>query len=325
MRLNMENKANFNKNRFATMILQSFIATYINGHNVANAYDRIFAQIDNDKNVDNAKNNEERRKILEKCRDLFKDTSLKKRVDLEIERFRNHILSTKGRVPNNEEVAKRILECFSDVIWCNAKRTYNMSNIATNGMISTKKMTNGSTEKEVWFESFKMEQQKHGNNNPKAVVPSVTLKNSRGNSIIIEYMGALHYNTLSSNEYIYKHRIYKSHGTSSYRVYEKFSNIDINALEKDSELRKIVFSELLSDDNLELSSADDYIGEIAYSKSSLQPGEELLTPSHYTYQITPTRALIYDGERIEAIRAYKQQELLHKKNEKEQNDEPELS
>ncbi len=153
------------------------------------------------------------------------------------------------------------------------------------------------------------------------------MSNASGNSIIIEYLGTLHYNTLSTDEYIYKHRIYKSTDPSrnSYKIYEKYSNIDITALWQDLELRKVVFSELLSTNNLEHSYADDYIGEINSTKVTsipLKPGEETTLPGYYKYQITQNYALIYDGERIEAIRAYKQQEAKKKAEKAKQVEEP---
>lgn len=332
----MENKPNFNKDYFAVTILRAFTTVYLHNHNVSDAHYMLLNKLNNS----NTPETREKRRIINKCRDLFmkiEDPDTKKEkappVDSVISAYRAESNANIGRNPTDSEIAKKLLECFSDELWSDNKRSYNMSQIASRGMVSVRTTPEGSLEKDVWYESFEEEQKKLGNNNKDKLPPSITLRNIRGNSIIIEYMGTLHYSTQSADEYIYKHRIYKSIDDSenSYKVYEKFSNIDINALEENPELRKVVFSELLSTNNLEHSYADDYIGEINSPKLSskpLKPGEEITLPGYYKYQITPNYALIYDGERIEAIRAYNQQEAQKTKRQSQEqsksDSEPEL-
>ena len=93
------------------------------------------------------------------------------------------------------------------------------------------------------------------------------------------------------------------------------------------ELRYAVFTELLSKNNIENSYTDGYIGEISNSRvteTPLKVGEEITTPGHYKYQITPNYALEYNGERIEAVRAYKQQEAAKSNPIVDKDLEPEL-
>ena len=79
----------------------------------------------------------------------------------------------------------------------------------------------------------------------------------------------------------------------------------------DKEYCDLVVSELLSEKNLNRSNADDYIGEIS-EESSLKPGEEKIELGFYTYQMSSKYALVYNGERIEAVRAHKHQQALKK-------------
>ena len=297
----MENKLIFDRENVADMILRAFVTAYTHDKSISNVYNQILDSINNDKRPENRKNNEVRRKILEKCRDLFKDSSKKVKIDEAISLYRTEILSKAGIQPTDSEITKMLLRSFSDSIWGDDKRKYNMTSIASTGMLTNIDGTN----KKVIFKPYEPPK-----NNPDERPPHITLSNKYGDSISIEYMGCLHYKTLSSNEFLYKHRVYRNVDNDP-KVYEVFSNIDINTLPDNNELRYVVFTELLSKNNIENSYTDGYIGEISNSKvtgTPLKVGEEIITPGHYKYQITPNYALEYDGERIEAVRAYKQQE-----------------
>ena len=323
----MENKSNFDRESVADMILRAFVTAYTHNKSISNVYNQILDSINNDKKPENRKSNEQRRKILEKCRDLFKDhpkkddsekdDSKKLTLDEAINLYRTQIFTRTGIKPTDSEIAKMLLSTFSDKIWGDDKRRYNMSSLATKGMLAN---ING-TDKKVIFKPYMPPK-----NKPEEHPPHITLSNKYGDSIDIEYMGSLYYRTLTSNEFLYKHRIYRNVGDDQ-KVYEIFSNIDINELSENKELRYVVFTELLSKNNIENSYTDGYIGEISNSKvteTPLKVGEEITTPGHYKYQITQNYALEYNGERIEAIRAYKQQEADKSKPVVDKDSEPEL-
>lgn len=321
----MEKKSNFDRESVADMMLRAFVTAYTHNQSISNVYNQFLDSINNDKKPENRKNNELRRKILEKCRDLFKNTS-KKDDDKENKKLtlaeaialsRSQTLAKTGVQPTDSEITKMLLNYFSDEIWGDDKRRYNMSALATKGML-----TNISgTDKKVIFKEYTPPKDK-----PEERPPHITLSNKYGDSIDIEYMGCLHYKTRSSNEFLYKHRIYRNVDNDP-KVYEVFSNIDINELPDNSELRYVVFTELLSKNNIENSYADGYIGETSITKGTETPlkvGEEKVTSGHYKYQITQNYALEYDGERIEAIRAYKQQEANKNNPVVDKDAEPEL-
>lgn len=132
-----------------------------------------------------------------------------------------------------------------------------------------------------------------------------------GNTISIKHVGHLGYKCdPSSNDYVSMFRVSK-HKDDKVLMNPTilFSNIDMNALDNE-DYKSIVANTLLSNNNIELSQADGYIGEI-YSQSTLHAGEEKFTPGFYTYQIPSTSskkyALVYEGAKIEAVRAYKQE------------------
>lgn len=298
----MENKLNFNKELFTTIALQNFLTDYARSGSVQNSYNKLL-------NLN--RNNDEKRKILENCRALFENASTKKEVDLEIATIRTEINTTKGRNPIVSEIAKWLINCFSEEIFAVNKRTYDMSQIASSGTLRTFRTPQGITLKDVGYATFEqMQQLKYKKDGIKIKRPEAFLEDIQGNPIHIKLIGCLVYGLPTHKRSLRKYSITKTINEIEQK-YEKFLDVDINALNHDINLRRIVASELLSPNNLERSNADDYIGEI-FSESLLKPGSEKFQDSFYTYQITQKHALVYDGERIEAIRAYKQQESMKK-------------
>lgn len=332
----MENKSYYDKELFVTIALQKFIIDYRRNREAAlqKQAERIkqaeaqgqdadtIKAIKQEKlgiKVDSAyenllilnKNNAEKRNILENCKALFESDSTQKEVDLEIATIYSETNATKGRNPTDSEIAKWLIKCFSEEILAINKRTYDMSQIATKGMLSTKKTAQGSILKVVGYVSYEERQKNQNQGNVTKAPPRKVLRDRHGNTIEIQLMGWLAYRTPASDEYIYKHSIRKTINGVSQDPVEVYSNMDIVEMSYNKEYCNLVVSELLSHKNLTCSNADNYIGEI-FEESSLQPGQEKLDLGLYTYQISPKYALVYNGERIEAIRAYKQQEALKK-------------
>ena len=299
----MENKTILNKKLCAEMILQDFVVAYIRGgiDSVTQQYNNLLKKLDEDKKPENIEHNLQRRKILEKCRDLFKDISLKRDLDEKINLYRNGILESTGTFPTNSELAKKLFQEYCDIILVDGKRRYNMASLATKDTVT-----------KVVFEKFDPK-----NKEEKAFRSPFTLRNKikKDDFIHIEYIGFLHYYTGNNDDYIYKYRIYRNVNNVK-KIYEVFSNLDRNQLEGDKERCHVVFTELLSQNNLENSFANGYIGEVTTPKDSETPlkvGEEITIPGFYKYQATENYAIEFDGTIIEAIQKYNQQELNNNK------------
>ena len=79
----MEKKSNSNRKLFAGLVLPTFVCAYTHNSSVTNVYEQFIERLNQDTDPDNRARNEERRKILENCRDLFKDIPTKKEIDRE--------------------------------------------------------------------------------------------------------------------------------------------------------------------------------------------------------------------------------------------------
>ena len=303
----MENKPNFKKDFHARIILQKFLIEYMRGGSISDVYNYLTAH---------QKDNKEKIKIIKNCKKLFEDAPQKddskkdktpKAVDIELATFQAEIKDKVGRNPTAAEITNWLLECFSEEIYGIDKRTYDMSKIATKDMLCKIRTKQGSIFKVVTYVSFEEQQKKHKDGHNRKP-PEIALKDRYGNPIRIRFMGCLAYRTPSCNQYIYKHHITMTIDGVE-QEFEKYSNIDIFAMNYNQDLCNLVVSELLSKKNITKSNADDYIGETS-EQSSLEPGTEKIMPGFYIYQVSPDRAIIYNGERIEAIRAYKEQEAF---------------
>ena len=317
----MDNKPKFDKNLFVTIALQNFLTDYSHSGRVDDAYNKLL-------NLN--KNNTEGRKILENCKALFENPNTHKEVDIEISTIRVATNTTKGRNPTNSEIAKWLIHCFSEEILAVNKRTYDMSQLPAKGFLAPLRLSNGETSKTFSYVPFEQIQQEKQNKDGKVMKqPYISLKDKHGNTVSIKLMGYLIYGTPNGNRSLCKYSITKTIDDVN-QVFKKYSNIDIPKLKSNVAYRNVVVHELLSDKNLERSNADDYIGEIL-SESLLKPGAEKLDGSLYTAQLDSNHALMFDGVKLEAVRAHKQQEAIQttsqqqKSNEQAKfDDEPEL-
>lgn len=248
----------------------------------------------------NSKENLEKRKILERCLALFRSQKFKEHVKREkAERgiLEQEDVTRETRLANLHKIAEyseELTDRLSEIVLGDLKRKYNMSDKCTTGMLKSgapvrlKTISNGL---------------------------SATTQDGFGNTITVEHIGTLEYDTLSSNEYIYQYRITKQSSQNDSKTYDVFSYIDLNAFNEDANYRKAVMENLLSDNNIEFSNANGYIGKInntTQSQKQLNVGEEIDDAAYYRYQISPQYALEFDGERIEAIRTYKREQEKRK-------------
>lgn len=205
-------------------------------------------------------------------------------------------VSSEERLKNFREISKlsrELTERLSEFFFGDLKRTYNMSKLASTRVISTVQDSDGTTRKDIKY------------------IPRPTIsKNITGLSseiISIQYIGDLDYKCApSADDYISMFIVSKRvNGEILMDPRVLFSNIDMNML-NDPGYKDAVVNTLLSKNNVELSHACGYIGEI-HPQSTLEPGKEQFSSEFYTYQASTEYALVYDGVKIEAARACKEQ------------------
>jgi len=330
----MEKKSNFDMNHFAEMMLQYFTSSYLHTGDVLDIYTRLRDKTNSDiekySSMEDYKEKrlalEKCRKILERCRDFFKDPSLKKEVDSQIQLLRTQL----GTEPHSSLIAKTLLRTLSEEFWGEDKRKYDMSDIATKDTIPTTTTSQGKIVKAVKYMSFEdriKEFEDIYTDKDKPQPPKIDCIDRRGNTISIEYMGTLYYNDgVVPNEYINKYLITRNiNGVTSKE--EVFSELSIGELKDNPELCDIVITELLSKNNITKSNAEGYIGNITTSENPhLEIGTENEGYGFYRYQIDKKHLLEYNGQVIEAIKAYKEKQLQkHSEAVKdEKSEEPEL-
>lgn len=254
----------------------------------------------------NSGDNAQKRKILEKCLALFNSQKFKEHIRKEkSERgiLEQQYVTSETRLDNLKRIGKyaeELTDRLAEIVLGDLKRKYNMSDKCTAGVLDARSLVRHQT------------------------VPngfSVTGYDDLATAITIQHIGNLYYDTLSSNESICQYRIQKHLSPDDIKSYEVFSYIDLNAFNDDIEYQTFVLRDLLSDNNIEFSNANGYIGQIrntSQSKQQLKVGEELDSDGYYRYQISPSYSLEYDGERIEAIKTYqKQQERATKQSSKD--------
>lgn len=300
-----------NRSIFARMVLPAFICAHNWNSDIRAVYSRFMAKLNNDKNPDSRAQNDERRKILENCLNLFTDVALKKEIDLEQDLLKKEINLAENRTgdyerrPTYNEVTKRLLSVFPEKIFGDNKRTYNMSGMYNDGLVQDHKTPNGSTLKCVRVIPV-----------TGAHIPSWSYQDHYGRLISLRLIGRLEY--ISGNgvqEYIGQYRvsIFKDDQIDD-DEYTVYSNIDSDKMASDTRYYSTVFNELLSKNNMELSNSCGYIGEIVESKNQkkkLAVGEEHNENGFYRYQINPQYTLLYDSEHLSATIDYvKQQELI---------------
>lgn len=202
------------------------------------------------------------------------------------------------------ELAKQLTGVLSETFFGDNQRRYNMMKISSHGLVSTKVAPDGSIKKDVVFVPDNK--------------PTVDIEDINGNTVSIHLVGRLVYHcNPSGDNYIYAYYVSK-HSNEEIIMNPKlvFSNIDINELDDNPEYSDLVANMLLSKNNIELSQVGGYIGEI-HQQSSLPVGKENRSPGFYTYQMSQEYALVYDGEIIEAVTAYQEEQQKAK----EKNDE----
>ena len=228
---------------------------------------------------------------------------------------REAISDAKYKGMSNTELISIVTKKFASYVFGDNKRHYDMSTITSKGMILS--VPN--------FKEFAEKDDKDNKDDDDkefvfGIGPKDGLYDLEGNPMYIDCIGRLTYNTTASNEYIYKFRVYKEINGVATEQQKVFSNIDLNRVLEEKDYYYAVVGEILSSNNIDLSFADGYIGELSGTQGSpLKIDEEYFDKDPlkdkvygYTYRISKNWALVYDCERIEAIRAYNQEQAKKK-------------
>ena len=292
----MENeKNNFNRLEYFRECILAFIHSESKGiKQVAGSLNYINCKPDL-KNIDVET---QKRHILESCLSLFKSQKFKELIEKEKQKRGIENNLSKENLHQAALLANILADRLSEIVLSDRKRTYNMSEVATIDTVST------IPEDLKYNDEF---------------LSSKTVTNMFGDKITIQHIGKLSFSCRpSADDYIYRYCVTKQMGKDSQIVRKIFSDIDLNRIDEDPEYAYAVANELLSQNNMDLSKADDYIGELDVPPEGLEDGKEIFQPGLYTYKIPDLKrnplALYFDGTKIEAIRAY------NKKLEKEQKE-----
>lgn len=149
------------------------------------------------------------------------------------------------------------------------------------------------------------------------------LTDAFGNKISVHHIGRLQYSTYpSADNYIYKFRICKYGEDDSIIMHEVYSDIDLSRVDEDPDYAYAIANILLSSNNIDFSKAYGYVGELCESPTDLEDGTEKIVHGIYSYKIPNSQySLVFDGERIQALRAYNEEQEKQKSGKKEQEGE----
>lgn len=258
----------FNRMQFLEKVVADFI-NKMSYNSLKTAYDG-FIKLNN---TDDHAHQEEKRRILEKCFNLFCDPTFKKKLEeIRID-----------KKPRSSILANAVTKFISEKVLGDQKRKYDMSSRYVEHQITP---------------------------NSTRYIPvngaNVSVNDMFGQNVDIQKIGVLRYKSWGiDSESVDKYRIRKTISDSSVQEFEVFSFIDLNLLEENDEYRNVVLSELLSQNNVELSNTKGYVGEIVSTKNhsiKLKVGEQRQNDEKfYRYQASENYALVYDPIDLSAV------------------------
>ena len=311
----MENRknSNFNRIEYLKSHIQAFVQSESKGINqVRGALNALnSSHITKNTQVDTQK-----RKVLESCLELFKNSRMKELIQIEKEKKGIVDLTTVSRDCRDENLhkmsvlANELADTLAEIVLGDSKRKYNMSSIRSEGMVASVESSDGSVKKAIKY----VPQDKM----------NITLSDLMGREISVKHIGCLYYQTPFTVEYIYKYRVTRQSSDGEPIIHEVFANINLNTALENKEYSNALVNTVLSQNNIELSKTGGYIGDLSCTTNSttkLNPGEEYIQEDeqngkkkmcYYRYQITPKYALEFIDDRVEAVMAYNEQQTQEK-------------
>lgn len=229
----------------------------------------------------------EMKRLLRECYDRFKKEEYRAKV--------------KGMSP------RKIAQDLEEEVLGILKRKYDMSDKYSDGLITDRKYPDGTTRKMVGLKPLKDDDER--------TIPYVDDEWK----IIIQQIGTLLYSDgVTGIEDVDQYKITIPIRNGKQKEYDVFAKINFDLLAYDENYRQAVFGELLSRNNIELSNAGGYIGEIVPS-TRMEPGEEREDESgFYTYQISRTHALSVDSMAVTAAKIWEARQKGKQQEQQEQ-------
>lgn len=239
---------------------------------------------------------EEKSEILRRACSEFKKDNLK--LQYLITEVKKQYKKKYKQDASYQTVSRVIAKKISEAVLGDGKRKYDMSKLCSENQITP--------------------------NSPSLISVdrmSVELPSGPETTIKIKQVGTLKYKTLSSTESVDQFQIVQTSEDGSEYEATIFSHIDLNRLNPvrnpedfDHEYCDAVLGELLSRNNLELSQAGGYVGEIKETQRSpfqLKPGAQRVTEEKfYRYQISEKHALVFDPQDLSAVVSYSKKKAL---------------
>lgn len=281
----MEN-VEFDRREFLKRIVINFMNKQ-SSERLQSAYNGFMSLIDRDLDPMHKGQNDEKKRILETCYNIFRNPSFRER------------LAESQKSMDRQELLQKLIDAVEEKGLGYQKRKYDMSDLYAGNQITPK------TERFIPLPA----------NSKKYHRPTATFDDNLGNTITVEQTGQLVYSTLSvSNESVKSYRYTKTNNGSTIQDFPMlFSNIDINLLNENKDYRNAVLGELFSKNNLKLSNAGGYIGEIIVPQTPLSVGAQRQDESKfYRYQISPKYALEFDPQNLSAAVNYSRQQANQK-------------
>lgn len=266
----MKNELKFNRDEFLFKMINQF--TNKDQEGIRRIYRGYINLLEQDAKTD-LKNgikhdyslDEKKRKILEKCLEMFTNSE------------------TRSMIANGKLTPKQIFDISRERILGDGKRKYNMSDLNDPSVIENKQGGIKATEKhavEHFFEGFS------------------------GDRMKIQPVGEINYkNAVGTEKYVTKYIVTRETIGNKEETFEVYSNINLILMDQSDEYREIVLNELLSKNNIELSNANGYIGEIE-EDHDMDFGEEDKKEGSYKYKASPNYMLTYDSEDLSAVTTY---------------------
>lgn len=230
-----------------------------------------------------------------------------------IERFCERLATIDPAQDRSNEEVKDLLKSYKEEILGDKKREYDMSSL-----INPKLIASVNNDKKVEDIKYKPKSSEI-NLNANEIKNEVTLINSHQEKVTVKPIGTLYYKEGTIENDVTHYEVTFGEGDSK-RSYQVFSEINFNKLTNEGgEYKELVTEDLLSENNINLSNAGNYIGTIRYnpiSPNNLRGAEQKDT-NGYSYQAGVSYELYYDAAALTAATCYtrrKEEEELSEKN-----------
>lgn len=263
-----DKKQRYNRETFLLLTIKEFF-NIKDKNAIRMIYDGLINLLEKDENPKHLQQNAEKRRIIERCYDMFRDDEIRKML------YEGHITS------------KQLLEMSKERVIGDNKRKYDMSHLFNDKIIDVedeKKLTYSQHEGTVF-----------------------SFTNLEGEKVDIQLIGTLKYNSTALDECVNKYHVTKTGKDGETENFEGFAEFVLAQMQDDDEYRQVVLNEVLGKNNVELSNAGGYIGGIG-KMNSMEIGQEKEDCYGYYYKVSPNYALHYSNDIATMVMGYAKQQ-----------------